>query len=534
MSGTDWMIGTELHGRYRVLSKLGEGGMGEVYLAEHLLLGRKEALKILRPRVADTPQLVARFRREARAANRVQHPNIISVYDFGQLPDGRFFLAMEYADGDPVNDLLRRIGPLSIRRTLHVLAQLADAADHAHGLGVIHRDLKPHNMILVEHRGQNDVLKVVDFGVAKIIAPEYDDSVGVTRQGTFYGTPAYMAPELFQGPCTDPRSDLYSIGCIAMELLTGDPPFLGNLVQLMAEHVATAPTPPSQRRRGDIVPPALDRIVLRCLDKDPERRFASGRELAEALRSVPGYGEERTPPGRQSYPVITSPFPRVPKPGDFEEGGSDIRTSEKDHHTNVAGDEAGALADTQARDTGEARRALYQTVRVLAEAMVDQGVSGVQLSIAVSTVAELESQISELTGEMLSIELHENDLERRAREREASLRFAIGELRFEREQAQARGEPGDEELRFQIEELESRLAEVGEDLVRELATSTDKGISLAATIADREERLSKRYEALTRIVDQLYRPTDELRPLHDRVRAAREMLELALLVGVQR
>ncbi|MBI5481290.1 MAG: serine/threonine protein kinase, partial [Deltaproteobacteria bacterium] len=192
------MIGTVLDGRYRILKKLGEGGMGEVYLAEHRALGRQEALKILQAELATEREFVSRFRREARATNRVQHPNIIGVYDFGQVPDGRFYLTMEYAEGERLDALLRRVGPLPVSRALGILVQLADAVGHAHGAGVVHRDLKPENMILVEHRGRPDVLKVLDFGIAKIVAPdapEDDDPpessrTALTNAGTVVGTPA--------------------------------------------------------------------------------------------------------------------------------------------------------------------------------------------------------------------------------------------------------------------------------------------------------------------------------------------------------
>src|SRR5262245_15365142 len=180
--------------------------MGDVYLAEHLEFRRKEALKILAPTLALDPRFVSRFRREARAVNRLRHPNIIGIYDFGQLPDGRFYLAMEYADGEPVWSRLRRDEVLPVPIALHVLGQLAHAVHHAHSRGVVHRDLKPANLILI-----GDTLKVLDFGIAKIVAADHAESVAVSTGNIVYGTPNYMSPERARGVGSDPRSDLYAI-----------------------------------------------------------------------------------------------------------------------------------------------------------------------------------------------------------------------------------------------------------------------------------------------------------------------------------
>jgi serine/threonine protein kinase len=518
------MIGIELDGRYRVLAKLGEGGSGEVYLVEHLLLARKEALKILRSQLADTPQLVARFRREARAINRVQHPNIVRVFDFGRLPDGRFFLAMEYADGRTISELLGELGPFAVRRALHVLAQLAEAVDYAHGLGVIHRDLKPQNLLLVEGRDPPDLLKVVDFGFAKIIAPEYVDSMIGTGQNTLFGTPAYMAPELVDGSRTDPRSDLYAIGCIAMEMLTGDPPFAGNALQMVAAHLVQLPSPPSSRRRDNLIGPELDRVVLRCLEKPPEARFASGRELAEAIRAVPGYGDGRTPQGRASAPTLITPF--VPFPEDVFEGEETLEKKRV-----VAPDASGQLSGAHRSSLPELRLELHRAIRGFAEALVDQGIGDVQLAIGVASAAELESQLTELVRAVHGLEAQTAEVERRLEDREASLRFAIGELGFERVQGAMRGAGNVDELELQIRELEARLAAVREELGRELAAATERGITLAASIAALDERLAVHYRQLMRLVEQLDRGGHEYAPHRDRVRAAREQIERQTRLG---
>ena len=279
------MIGAVLDDTYRVLERLGAGAMGEVYLVEHVHIGRREAIKVLRAEMAADPRLASRFRREARAINRLRHPNIIGIYDFGQLPDGRLYLTMEYAAGHPVDEVLRREGRLDLARALHVLHQLAAAIDHAHAHDVVHRDLKPNNMVLVEERGRVDVVKVLDFGLAKVV-DAHRPGDELTLQGELFGTPEYMAPERIAGQ-VDPRSDLYAIGCIAYELLTGQPPFTGPRPLVMAAHLQTVPPPPG--RVVDGIPGVLDVIVEQLLQKDPAARMATARQLCAALESVPGF-----------------------------------------------------------------------------------------------------------------------------------------------------------------------------------------------------------------------------------------------------
>src|SRR5262245_49194789 len=256
------MIGTILHDRWRILSELGRGGMGEVYLAEHIALGRKEALKILKATLAIDPTFVSRFRREARAVNRLRHPNIIAVYDFGQLNDNRFYLSMEYAEGVSVLSALRAVGQFSVSRALHVLGQLAYALHHAHSRGVVHRDLKPDNLILVGH---DEVLKVLDFGVAKIVAPDHAESMALSNTNLIWGSPRYMSPERVRGIGDDPRSDIYAMGVIGFELVTGLPPFEGTSDEVIRAHLRKEPDAPSSWRSGAGIPAELDAVVLKCM-----------------------------------------------------------------------------------------------------------------------------------------------------------------------------------------------------------------------------------------------------------------------------
>jgi serine/threonine-protein kinase len=283
---------TDLGNSFRVIQRLGAGAAGEVHLVENCVSGRLEALKIL---TDDDATVAGRFRREVRAMRVLHHQNIVTTYDAGLLPDGRLYLTMEYVAGTPLDALLRQRGPLPIGKTLGILAEVGDALFHAHQVGVLHRDLKPHNMILSPHPS-GEIVKIVDFGLAKILGGDEADGTRLSRTGDVFGTPAYMAPEQVQSRTPDPRTDIYAVGCIAYELLIGAPPFTGKAVQMLAAHVGRMPTPPSAVDPSAGIPPELDWIVLRCLAKQPEERFASGADLCAALQHVPGYRPLRAPP----------------------------------------------------------------------------------------------------------------------------------------------------------------------------------------------------------------------------------------------
>ncbi len=499
------MIGRELDQRYRILGKLGEGGWAEVYLVEHINLGRKEALKVLLPDLGGTPKLLARFRREARATNRLQHPNIIRVHDFGQLPDGRFYLTTEYAEGEALDAAIARVFRFPVPAALNLLAQLADAVDHAHSRGVIHRDLKPGNLILVKRHRNSYQLKVLDFGIAKIIAPDYQDSLVKTRQGEIFGTPAYMAPEQVRGEAVDGRADIYAIGCIAHELVTGSPPFWGRSVEVMNAHMSEPAKPPGGLRPEAQIPLEFDALVLRCLEKQPDRRFQSGRELLAAIKQVPGFGNAKTGSGRRSYHHIpTGQLPPVPKTGGFE----DVETEEgaTDHHvqaTRRSFFQVDTAAETRAISPADARVIVQAISRALAEALIDQGCRDFGLSVGVANIASVEGAVERIGAQMDDLEEQSDAAEQRGREHESTLRFAMGELRFELEQARAHGQPIDHDVEEQVAELERRVGEVNAEVDREIVDITERAIALAADKGSKEEELDELYQALDRLLDEI-------------------------------
>jgi serine/threonine-protein kinase len=269
-------------GQYQLKHRLGVGGMGEVYLAEHVLLRRPCALKLIRPERAGDPKNLARFEREVQAIATLTHPNTVEIFDYGRADDGTFYYAMEYLPGLSLQELVQRYGPLPPERAVHLLRQVCGALQEAHAAALIHRDVKPGNVLVCQRGGQHDVAKLLDFGLVRAHGPA-GDGESLTQEGAIAGTPAYMSPEQAAGKAAvDARSDVYSLGAVAYFLLTGRPPFVrDSTVQTLAAHLAESVVAPD-RHRPD-VPADLQAVVLRCLEKDPADRFPGADQLAQAL-----------------------------------------------------------------------------------------------------------------------------------------------------------------------------------------------------------------------------------------------------------
>lgn len=281
---------SEMIGQYQLKAPLRHGGMGEVYLAEHVLLRRPCAVKLIRPGLARDPAVRRRFEREARAMAALRHPNAIAVHDCGRTADGTLYYVMEYLPGLGLEDLVARDGPLPPGRVVYLLLQLCDALREAHTLGILHLDVKPGNVIVGESARAYDAVKLLDFGLARELAPGALDLHSSAAEGTG-GSPQYMAPEqaAAEGPL-DVRADLYGLGGVAYFLLTGRPPFdCEGPLQLVLAHACDPVTPPRTLRPD--VPADLEEVVLRCLEKDPGRRFPDAASLARALRRCPCAGE---------------------------------------------------------------------------------------------------------------------------------------------------------------------------------------------------------------------------------------------------
>jgi serine/threonine protein kinase len=275
-------VGATLSERFTLDKELGQGGMGTVYRATHTLMDKPVALKILRSELATDAEAVARFHREARSASRLDHDHCIRVTDFGQSDDGLLFLVMELLDGVSLSHVTRR-GPVPAARAAAIGVAIAEALAHAHEQGIVHRDLKPDNVFLARRQKGREIVKVLDFGLAKLAS---DSALGpsITRDGTVFGTPEYMAPEQAEGEKLDGRTDVYALGVIVYQLLTGEVPFKSsNFVALLTKQVSEPPMPPREKRPDLDIPPGLELVVLHCLEKQRENRYSTAAEIADAL-----------------------------------------------------------------------------------------------------------------------------------------------------------------------------------------------------------------------------------------------------------
>jgi serine/threonine-protein kinase len=288
----DPRVGKVLAERYRIDSVIGEGAMGKVYAAEHVLMRKRLAVKVLHRELSSVPELVARFEREAMAAANIDHPNIAGATDFGKLPDGAVFLALELVEGRCLRDELAE-GRFPTARALHVTRQIASALGAAHAQGIVHRDLKPENVMLVERGGDPDFVKVLDFGVARV--PIGDGAEGsdvpgpITRAGMVFGTPEYIPPEQALGQQSDGRADLYSLGVMLFEMLAGTRPFTAETkVSLVGQHIGKAPPRVSDRVPSLALPDEVEALVAKLLEKEVARRVQNADEVITAINRLIG------------------------------------------------------------------------------------------------------------------------------------------------------------------------------------------------------------------------------------------------------
>ncbi len=331
VAGSSSLIGVPLDGRYAIVREIGRGGMGVVYEAEHVDLGKRVAIKVMLDKYANDAEAIARFKREALAASRIGNPHIIDVDHIGTAPDGRPFVVMELLDGEPLAKILEATGPMQPWRAVHIMRQVLRAVGAAHHKGIIHRDLKPDNIFIVNRDDEHDFVKLLDFGISKIVdTAEQMAATRLTTTGMVMGTPLYMAPEQAMGAPAERGVDIYACGVILFEMLAGRPPFdEANYNMLVAKLLTAAPPHLAELRPG--LPRALVTAVHHALEKDPDLRFATAEAFAQALPNDRAVSEPNLeilatlPPGTPGAPatpganivVVPTPpeLPRHPRSG---------------------------------------------------------------------------------------------------------------------------------------------------------------------------------------------------------------------------
>ena len=363
-------LGTVISGRYLIRELLGEGGMGSVYLAEHTHMKKRVALKLLHPEMSDNAEVQSRFEREAMAASHIEHPNVAAATDFGRTEDGAYFLVLEYVEGTSLRDALVP-GPISVSRALRIARQIALALERAHEAGIVHRDLKPENVMLVKRENEPDFVKVLDFGIAKVlelgaasasgdVAKRKNAGEPLTRLGTILGTPEYMAPEQALGEAVTPAADLYGVGVMLYEMLTGlhpfDPP---DRTAMLSFHIV-APVPLMQDRAPNVEVPATVEAVVRCLlEKDSKKRYANARALIEGIDNAARLSAIEL---GGAGPPAPPPVPSQPKLWASGDAFAQTTVGEPAPNLTTANNVAGMPPSSRTRD-GETRTSITDTLR---------------------------------------------------------------------------------------------------------------------------------------------------------------------------
>ncbi len=482
-------------GRFKVQELLGKGAAGEVYLAEHTDLGRRYAVKVLKQTVEADPNTVARFRREARAAGRLDHPNIVYIADFGRMEDGQLYLVMEYVPGVTLQEAIKAApgGKLPRSRALEILRQTATALDAAHEAGVVHRDIKPGNILLSHAPEGGDRVKILDFGLAKIMLDS--ELNALTARGEMFGTPAYMSPEQARGDSIDANTDLYALGVLGFELLTGRLPFIAKSIprMMLAHQSDPVPDPQSLLAPGEPpLPTAIKDIVMQCLAKDPRHRPASAAVLVQAIEE----GDASQHASTVAMPVVQSPHGHDPMSPQMVAGSAEaVKTA----------------LDQQADSTARRVWALDQAGRVgraLATQMLTLGLGDARLQAALTELGELERQQSGLETQLSAVRSRLEEQEVRSRERIASLRFAVADLRVERGRFVDVGDASTStvlDIDYQILELEKRLGEVSH-------AQEDDQVRVVAQLREAQARLDLHHQTLSNAGRKLVSVVYQVRP----------------------
>lgn len=444
-----------------ITKRIGKGRMGVVYAAVHDVLARRFAVKVLRPGLTGSEEARHRLRRMVREASQVEHPGIVSLVDFGQVPDGRFYLTMDYVRGIQLTRLIERDGRFTVARALPILLQLAEALDVAHRGRIVHGDLKPNNINVVELSSGRDLVRVHDWMLSSALSvlPEKADT---NTHLQAYGTVDYLAPEqLVQRGSVDGRADQYAFGAIAYHLLTGQPPFTGEPAKVVDAHCMRDPVPLSRRSGVDDVSADLDAVILRCLEKEPTSRYKSMEQVVRALQSL----SRATQPALPAVPALIS---------------DDLADASVDE-AEVDGEEV--LPESPDR----LRRMLYDTLIELSEALAEGGNANAEVLQQTRALKQLREQSTQLNGQIGLTENRFEDIRRELREGESAMRYAIIDLNLVKSELVEKGQASG-----QIDEIEDRIS----DLERNLAELEGQRAERFAGLNDELKRNRERLKAL--------------------------------------
>ena len=536
------LTGQIVGGRFEIVRMIGQGGMGAVFEARHETLPRKFAIKILRPELAQSPEFVQRFRREAIAAGRIEHPNVVYITDFGHMDDGSLYLVMEYLEGEGLDQVLSRHVRLPLSRAIPILAQIADALDAAHCVQVVHRDLKPENILLTEVRGRKDVIKIFDFGIARVRTAEFMGE-SLTMRGQVFGTAEYMSPEHATGEECDGRSDIYAVGCLAYELLTGEPPFSGEPMHVLQAHVNRPVTPPSMRLKDHPVPSAYDALVLRCLAKDPAQRYQSASELRQDLLKIRGLlfsmgadiaRADRSMPSSPSVKHLTQGWRSLggQVPELFSSGNDPVVVN----RTTLATDQRqGAVGNIE-----QLHEDFHDILRELAMSLVQALMASKDITEALERLLAVEEEIASLTGTIALSEQNFDRIRYEYGQREKRLRYAIFDLTMERAQVEGRAkaapeqasalQPQIDDYAFQINELQKSVQKIVDEKSLEIQELDQQVKEYRNVRQQRELEGSSIYEMLHAQVEAL-RPSaqqPEILQLYGRLDGLRQVMGAAV------
>jgi serine/threonine protein kinase len=495
----DSLVDLLFAGRFRIESLLGSGATGTVYLARHEVLERQVAIKVLHRDLLVDVNMPERFRREAKAASRIVHPHITYVFDFGHTEEeGRPYIVMEYVEGPSLAEALAD-GPFPLPRALRILLEIAEALAAAHAGYVIHRDLKPRNIILTTHQGQTDHVKILDFGFAKIVDP------GASRRmksaGDLLGTPQYMSPEQCTGGQVDYRTDIYSFGVIAYELLVGKAPYAGDVASLLDPY-RREPAPPSKAASQDI-PAPVDKMVLRCLAKSPDDRYPDGAALAAELRSLGQlHGSPPEVTRRKSGHVLVEPTDgKTGRPGVFARLLTPPPAARTPPAESPESEDEWELPTTPSW-LGHARQGdihRSQALEELAYFVQDRGIGSPEMDRVLSQKFEAEHGIFELESAIALLEREYVEIETSLREREERLRKALNQIKQEH---MSRPSGSDTSLEMRARELTQRVQRTAARLEKRLAVLNEQRAYKRDAMNKRRLEVEEHESQLVRLLQQ--------------------------------